>query len=237
MQFAEWVLSSITEEPQFLSTLMFSDESNFYLNGHVNKQNCRIWASENPRRFSEQPLHSEKVIVWAAMSHRGVLGPFFFEESVNGENYLEMLQSFLWPQVANLPDIDRLRFMQDGAPPHFARPVRQWLDQVFEGRWIGRRGPTEWPPRSPDMTPLDFYLWGHIKQLVYQRRPQNTDDLRGFIRDAFSDINAQPELMRKVLLAFKHRMHLIMENGGNHIEQLQDRDLATPQEQAGAIDE
>ena len=121
---------------------MFSDESNFHVNGRVNKQNCRIRARENPRSFTEQQLHSDKVIVWAAMSHRGIIGPFFFDGSVNGENYLEMLKTFLWPLLATLPDIDRMHFMQDGAPPHFARTVRQWLDQVFEGRWIGRRGPT-----------------------------------------------------------------------------------------------
>ena len=224
MEFAEWVLARVTDDTQFLSNLMFSDESNFRVDGRVNKQNCRIWARENPRSFTEQPLHSDKVIVWAAMSHRGIIGPFFFDESVNGENYLEMLKTFLWPQLAPLPDIDRLHFMQDGAPPHFARTVRQWLDQVFEGRWIGRRGPIEWPPRSPDMTPMDFYLWGHIKHLVFQRKPRNTGDLRTFIRDAINDINSQPDLLRRVILSFKHRMHLIVENGGSHIEQMSDLD-------------
>lgn len=234
VQFAEWVLNSITEEPQFLSTLMFSDEAIFQVDGRVNKQNCRIWACENPRSYRERPLHSEKVIVWAAMSHHGVLGPFFFDDTVNGENYLQMLKTFLWPRVANLPDIHRLRFMQDGAPPHFARSVRQWLDQNFGTRWIGRRGPIEWPARSPDMTPLDFYLWGHVKQLVFRRRPRNVDDLRQFIRDAISEINDEPGLMNKVLVAFKHRMHLIVENGGNHIEQLKKADLTSPEELAGA---
>ena len=201
---------------------MFSDESIFHLDGRVNKQNCRFWARENPRRYREQPLHSEKVIVWAAMSHRGVIGPFFFEGNVTGESYLAMLQTFLWPQLANLPDVDQLHFMQDGAPPHFALSVRQWLDRVFELRWIGRRGPIEWPARSPDMTPLDFYLWGHLKQLVYARHPRTVEDIKDFIRDAISVVNNQPELMNKVLLEFKHRMQLVVENGGSHFEQFED---------------
>ena len=62
------------------------------------------------------------------------------------------------------------------------------------------------------MTPFDFYLWGHIKQLVFQRSPWNVDDLRLFIRDAIDEINSQPQLMNKVLLAFKHRMDLVVEN-------------------------
>lgn len=222
VQFAEGILRSIANDPEFLSKMMFSDESIFHLDGRVNKQNCRIWSRENPRSYREQPLHSEKVVVWAALSHRGVIGPFFFDGNVTGENYLTMLQNFLWPQLANLPDINELHFMQDGAPPHFALSVRQWLDQAFELRWIGRRGPIEWPARSPDMTPLDFYLWGHIKQLVYVQRPRTIEDLKNFIRVAISEINNQPQLMSKVLLEFKNRMRLIVENGGGHIEQLAD---------------
>ena len=34
--------------------------------------------------------------------------------------------------------------------------VRRWLGRQFTGHWIGRRGPVEWPPRSPDLKPLDF---------------------------------------------------------------------------------
>ena len=105
-----------------------------------------------------------------------------------------MLQSFLWPNVANLPEIEQLRFMQDGAPPHFARSVRQWLDHAFESRWIGRGGLTEWPSRSPDKTPLDFYLWGHVKHLVLERRPQNVEDLKQFICDAIREVNNKPVL-------------------------------------------
>ena len=56
---------------------------------------------------------------------------------------------------------------QDGAPSHFDIHVRQWLDQLFRGVWIGRRGPDEWPPRSPDLGLLDFYLWGQVMAIVY----------------------------------------------------------------------
>ncbi|CAH2108533.1 unnamed protein product [Euphydryas editha] len=60
--------------------ILFSDEANFHLNGHVNKQNCRYWVEENPRRKHARPLHSPKVVVWAAMSARGIIGPFFHED-------------------------------------------------------------------------------------------------------------------------------------------------------------
>jgi hypothetical protein len=55
-------------------------------------------------------------------------------------------------------------FEQDGAPPHFHRNVT-FLDETFPGRWVGRGGPTAWPPRSPDLTPLDFFALGLLRTL------------------------------------------------------------------------
>ena len=51
-------------------------------------------------------------------------------------------------------------FQQDGAPPHFGIEVRQLLDDTFTGRWIGRRGPIEWPPRLHGFNPLKLFSFG-----------------------------------------------------------------------------
>ena len=56
-------------------------------------------------------------------------------------------------------------FQQDGAPPHFQKDERSFLDVNLPNRWIGRRGYFEFPLRSPDVTPLDFFFWGYIKDL------------------------------------------------------------------------
>jgi hypothetical protein len=56
--------------------------------------------------------------------------------------------------------------------------VRAYLDDTLPGRRIGRRGAIEYPPRSPDLTPLDFYLWGTLKDEVYQQRPATLNALR-----------------------------------------------------------
>jgi hypothetical protein len=71
-----------------------------------------------------------------------------------------MLENEVWPIVSTWDNINDLILMQDGAPPHFALDVRDWLDRRFSGRWLCRRGPHEWPARSPDLTPCDFFLWG-----------------------------------------------------------------------------
>ncbi|KAJ4432790.1 hypothetical protein ANN_21429 [Periplaneta americana] len=49
------------------------------------------------------------------------------------------------------------------------------LNEQFSGHWIGRRGPVEWPARSPDLTPLDFFFWGYIKNLIYEDKIENMD--------------------------------------------------------------
>ena len=72
--------------------------------------------------------------------------------------------------VGDIPLLFRqnLWIQLDGCPVHYARPVRQWLNDHYPQRWIGRGGPIPWPQRSPDITPLDFYLWGIVKEIVYQ---------------------------------------------------------------------
>jgi hypothetical protein len=79
-------------------------------------------------------------------------------------------------------------FQHDGAPPHFASRVRNWLDNNFSDRYIGRGGPIAWPPRSPDLTPLGVYLWMRIKEKVYATELRDRDDLINRTEVAPADI-------------------------------------------------
>jgi hypothetical protein len=64
------------------------------------------------------------------------------------------------------------------------RAVRDVRNNSCHDRWIGRGGPTPWPPRSPDLNPWDMYLWGHIKSLVYAAPVSNEWTLDYRIVDA-----------------------------------------------------
>ncbi|KAJ4432124.1 hypothetical protein ANN_20740 [Periplaneta americana] len=79
-----------------------------------------------------------------------------------GASYLVVVFSGVFPQ----PNMSKCRmwFMYDGAPAHFLRIVREHLTLTFQDRWIGRGSPTPWPARSPNLNPLDFWLWGHMKE-------------------------------------------------------------------------
>ncbi|GFW79333.1 hypothetical protein TNCV_2477401 [Trichonephila clavipes] len=72
-RFVEWPQNNIAVVPDFHKRILFSDEAHFWLNGYVNKQNCRIWSEANPQVYVETPLHPEKLTVWCALWAGGIL--------------------------------------------------------------------------------------------------------------------------------------------------------------------
>ncbi|GFY23290.1 uncharacterized protein TNCV_3939861 [Trichonephila clavipes] len=72
-RFVEWAQNEIAVVPDFHKRIFFSDEAHFWLNGYVNKQNCRIWSEANPQVYVETPLHPEKLTVWCALWAGGIL--------------------------------------------------------------------------------------------------------------------------------------------------------------------
>jgi hypothetical protein len=143
------------EEDGFAEKLVFSDEVKFHVYGKVICHNVHIWGTENPHAMMEHICDSPKVDVFCAVSSCKVYRPFFFAQpTVTGINYLDILQLWLMPQLQE--DSEDFIF-QDGAPQHFHFDVRAHLNANLPGRWIGRVS-HPWPPRSPDLTPMIFFL-------------------------------------------------------------------------------
>ncbi|GFT92594.1 uncharacterized protein TNCV_1480821 [Trichonephila clavipes] len=82
-----------------------------------------------------------------------------------------MITNFFIPEWNN-HDVQELWFKQDGATSHTARATIDLLKDTFGDRLISRFGPVNLPPRSCDLTPLDYFLWGYVKSLVYTYKPQ-----------------------------------------------------------------
>jgi hypothetical protein len=126
-QFSEKMIEKINNDANFVNKFSMSDEAHFHISGYVNKQNCRYWAPENPRRLHERPLHRQKATVWCFVSMRGVTGPYFFEDergnarTVTSGRYVDMLETFVAEQLQNFPDLHNPWFQQDGATAHTAR--------------------------------------------------------------------------------------------------------------------
>ncbi|GFW41507.1 hypothetical protein TNCV_465951 [Trichonephila clavipes] len=72
-RFVEWAQNKTAVVPDFHKRILFSDEAHFWLNGYVNKQNCRIWSEANPQVYVRTPLHPEKLTVWCALWAGGIL--------------------------------------------------------------------------------------------------------------------------------------------------------------------
>ncbi|GFT19591.1 hypothetical protein TNCV_2534681 [Trichonephila clavipes] len=72
-RFVEWTQNEIVAVPDFHKRILFSDEAHFWLNGYVNKQNCRIWSEANPQVYVETPLHLKKLTVWCDLWAGGIL--------------------------------------------------------------------------------------------------------------------------------------------------------------------
>lgn len=226
LQFCEQMLHMLNRNVISSADILFSDESTFLLNGEVNRQNCRYWAEENPHWMRQSHTQRpQKINVWAGIVGDHVVGPIFIE-NLNGARYLDMLREQVVPTLAelfpnplepNLPN-ERIWLQQDGAPPHYALPVRNYLNDTFPHRWIGRRGFIEWPARSPDLTPLDFFLWGYLKNRVFKTQPANLDELRNRITGEIRNIT--PEVLNRVREQFHSRLLKCQEVDGGHFEHL-----------------
>ena len=130
---------------------------------------------------------------------------------------LDMLQEFLIPQLDEDDQEERIHFQQDGAPPHYLGEVREYLNTRFLGRWIGRAAPIAWPPRSPDLTPLDFFLWGFVKdRLFVPPLPANVVELRTRITAAVAKVT--PEMLRTVWQETDYMWNVCRITNGSHIE-------------------
>ncbi|GFU29289.1 putative transposable element [Trichonephila clavipes] len=173
-RFVEWAQNEIAVVPDFHRRILFSDEAHFWLNGYVNKQNCRIWSEANPQVYVETPLHPEKL-------------------------------TELW-------------FQQDGATCHTARATIDLLKDTLGDRLISRFGPVNWPPRSCDLTPLDYFLWGYVKSLVYADKPQTLDNLEDNILRVIADI--RPQMLEKVIENWTSRLEYIRASRGSPMPEI-----------------
>ncbi|GFW72779.1 putative DD41D transposase [Trichonephila clavipes] len=121
---------------------------------------------------------------------------------------IDVLLGFCW----------ELWFQQDGATCHTARATIDLLKDTLGDHLISRFGPVNWPPRSCDLTPLNYFLWGYVKSLVYADKPQTLDHLEDNIRRVIADI--PPQMLEKVIENWTSRLDYIRASRGSHMPEI-----------------
>lgn len=220
LNFCNWYIEQLQSDVNFSSKVIWTDEATFTRAGIFNQRNYHLWAHENPRAVREfHYQHEFSVNVWLGLYNNEIIGPVFLPARLNSEGYYQFLENELRAFLEDIPLQRRLEswFQLDGCPAHYGRDVRDWLDNNYPGRWIGRGGPVPWPPRSPDLTPLDFFLWGTVKENVYREPVRSRDDLIQRIEMACNQITAEHRL--DAVRSVTTRCHACIAARGHHFEQ------------------
>lgn len=214
-----WALINVEGNSDFLSNIVWSDEALFQRTGLLNRHNAHYWAMENPSwGLSTRHQVRWSINVWCGIWKDRLLGPVFYEGTLNGQRYLQLLQDIIPDFVDDIPlsALRSLWFQHDGAPAHQTAGVRSFLKDCFGQQIIGYGGSVEWPPRSPDLTPLDFFLWGYIKDQVYATPHTSLLDLRRRITDACNSVT--PSMLRNVHAELLSRIQMCIVSNGELFE-------------------
>lgn len=224
VQFCRLLLHMDVDNCDFLKSILWTDESKFTREGIVNFHNLHHWApkGQNPRKKRAVTFQRKfSVNVWAGLIGNTIVGPHYLPDNLNGDNYLNFLINDLPELMGGVPNIENeepVVFQQDGCPAHWTLTVREHLDNSFPNAWIGRNGPIPWPARSPDLTPLDFYIWGRAKALVYTEIIDTREQLIEKIDNAFVKMKQEIRL-NQTTTEIRKRCYACIRNNGHQFEQ------------------
>ena len=214
-EFAVNMLQQISEDEAFLKQVCFNDEATFHVSEKLNKHNVGIWGSKKPHASRELQQDSPKVNVWCQIMCNRIIGPFSFNEaSITADVYLDLLTEYVAPQLIDFQPT--IIFQQDGAPPHWELHIHEFLNETFPKRWIGKDGPISWPPNSPDITSLDFFLWGYVKDIVYQTKVRDMTNLKQRISNAIATIDEA--MLQQTWQEIEYHLDVLRATNGAHIE-------------------
>lgn len=198
---------------------VFSDEKLFVLEQPHNAQNDRLWApriedipgnQKNVPRFQSSP----SVMVWGAVCKRGKLPLVFIDKGVkiNALYYkTEVLEKIVAPNLKGMFGNEYYVFQQDGAPSHTANAVQAWC-QANLTDFLPKH---EWPPSSPDLNVLDYFVWSYMLSKLNNYKIINLDHFKKVIEHIWDEMPM--EMVRAACDSFEKRLRLIKKVKGGVI--------------------
>lgn len=217
-RFCRWLLRKQRRDENFVHNILFTDECRFAREATWNFRNEHYWNDRNlflvmPRNFQGR----FSVNLWAGIVNGRLIGPFQIDGSLNGPNYNHFLHNHL-PRLLRAQGVNprRIWLMQDGHPAHRTQDNLMELRNLFGNRVISMGARREWPARSPDLNPLDFFLWGHLKSRIYQYPLENIEQLRQRITEALNTVT--PEMLQRCEANLLVRSRLCIDRRGGYFE-------------------
>ncbi len=189
------------------SKVLFSDESKFCIS--FGNQGPRVWRksgeAQNPCCLKSSVKFPQSVMIWAAMSSAGDVGPLcFLKSTVNAAIYQEILEHFMLPSADKLYGDADFIFQQDLAPAHTAKGTKSWF--IDHGVTV-----LDWPANSPDLNPIEN-LWGIVKRKMRDTRPNNADELKATVKETWASI--PPQQCHKLITSMPRRIEAVIKAKG-----------------------
>jgi len=208
-----------------LKRTFFTDEKVFYLDPPANRSCCtsRVWSAGRKRDISSERLirqrakFSRRVMVSAGVCYegKGRLHVVPEKAKINAVFYTGQLLPQLLQDCRTLLNDDFV-FQQDGAPAHTSQQSQDWLQQQCP-EFIRK---DEWPPNSPDLNPLDYFVWSAMLH-SYERcfpKPTTVTELKTVLQDIWTTLPQQS--VDNAVLSFRKRVKACIEAEGGHFEHL-----------------
>lgn len=205
---------------KLVEKVIFSDEKMWLLEESYNSQNDRIYAASiqdipAKDRIVNRYQNSSAVMVWGAVSQKGKLPLIFIEKGVkiNSTYYQsEVLESNMKPEADRLyPNGDWI-FQQDSAPAHKAKVTQEWLRTNCPS-FISAQ---EWPASSPDLNPMDYFVWGKLQAIVNAKQHHSLAALK---RALVREWEKMPmDQVRAAISSWRDRLQAVIDHGGDRFE-------------------
>jgi inhibitor of nuclear factor kappa-B kinase subunit alpha len=140
--------------------------------------------------------------------------PYFFDQGlkVTADVYLKVLQDVVVPWMKKVAAGRHFIFQQDGAPAHNAKKTQKWLAENVPEFWEKEI----WPPSSPDINPLDYFVWGVVERDT-NRTPHTTlKSLKAKIKEVMTSMNRN--MVKRACGSFRKRLSTVIEKEGDLLE-------------------
>jgi len=169
LDLCQWIIAN----RRLIPFILFTNEARFTCDIINNIHNSHRWSDKNPHATVERnSLHCFFVNVWCIVIDNQLIGPSVLPNCLTGRACVDFLQNEFPLILEEVPLAERMRMVcqHDGAPAYYSHLVTHHPNLTFPEQWIGHDGHVQWPPRSPNLTPLDFCLWGWMKSEVCKEK-------------------------------------------------------------------